>query len=49
VFAKQQYDGKEFLINGIVVGKYIIGGVSYILLIDGSKPVNDGYNRLLFT
>ena len=40
--AKLDYHGKKYIISGMVIGKYSIEGVSYILLSDGSKPVNDG-------
>ena len=40
--ARVEYNGKKFLITGIVEGKYSIGGVSHILLSDGRKPVDNG-------
>lgn len=40
--AKLNYHGKKYIISGIVIGKYSIGGLSYIFLGDGTQPIDNG-------
>lgn len=40
--AKMDYIRKKYMISGIVMGTYSIGGLSYIFLGDGSQPIENG-------